>query len=299
MVKEGRPGFTTDSAPGAGFGPGGGKGGVLSDRSAGGAGSGAFSSRPIQATVSNPNDKSVNHGNTYGNALLRPLIGGSGGGGAAGSPGLGGGGGGGALLIGTPTKIVLTSNILAGGGGSASKSNVDNGGSGGAIRLVAPTIEGTGLLDVFGGDNDAGSSEGGDNLAGHGRIRMDAFDIAGATGMTFRPPASLSAGSSVFVFPASRPSLDIVSAAGSDIAPGTQGPVRLNLPFNAPTTQSVRLRAANFGGVVPVSVLVTPAHGDPTEFQAEIDNAASNPAEVELSVEVPTNVQVTLQVWTR
>ncbi len=59
------------------------------------------------------------------------------------------------------------------------------------------------------------------------------------------------------------------------------------------------LRAANFGGVVPVSVLGTPARGDPTEFQAEIDNPTSNPAEVELSVEVSSNVQVTLKAWTR
>ncbi len=192
-----------------------------------------------------------------------------------------------------------TGSILAAGGPSADRNAVDNAGSGGAIRLVAPTVEGNGEINVRGGDNHRSGFESGSNHAGHGRIRMDAFEISGATGMTFSPTASLSAGSSVFVFPASRPSLDIVSAAGSDIAPGTQGPVRLNLPFNAPTTQNVRLRAANFGGVVPVSVLVTPAHGDPTEFQGEIDNTASNPAEVELSVEVPTNVQVTLQVWTR
>jgi hypothetical protein len=294
----GRPGFTSDSPPGAGFGPGAGKGGLKDDRHTDGAGSGAFRTRPIQTSVAELG-RSTNHGDIYGNALLRPLIEGSGGGGATGSPGVGGGGGGGGLLVGSSTKIIVNGKVLAGGGRSVETDNVDNSGSGGAIRLVAPAVEGSGQLSAIGGNNDSGSRESGSNLGGHGRIRIDAFEISGATGMTFEPTASLSAGSSVFVFPKSRPSLDIVSAAGNDIAPGTQGPVRLNLPFNASTTQNVRLRAANFGGVVPVSVVVTPAHGDPTEFQAEIDNAANNPAEVDISVEVPTNVQVTLQVWTR
>jgi hypothetical protein len=292
----GRPGFTSDSAPGAGFGPGGGKGGLRDDRSVDGAGAGAFRTKPTQGLTA-VSLWSAKRGETYGNALLRPLIGGSGGGGAAGSPGVGGGGGGGALLLGSSTKIVLNGGILASGGDSASRGDVDNAGSGGAIRLVAPAVEGSGRLHVFGGNQDF--SESGSNLGGHGRIRIDAFEISGAAGMAFDPRSSLSAGSSVFVFPQSRPTVDIISAAGNDIAPGTQGPVRLNLPFNSSTTQNVRLRAANFGGVVPVSVVVTPAHGDPTEFQAEIDNAANNPAEVEISVEVPTNVQVTLQVWTR
>ena len=291
----GLPGFTSDLPPGAGFGPGGGKAGLFNDRSANGAGAGAFRTTPTQggSTV-----KSTLHGETYGNPLLRPLIGGSGGGGAAGSPGVGGGGGGGALLLGSSTKIRLFGSIFSEGGDSASGEFVDNAGSGGAIRLVAPTIEGRGSVRVGGGGH-SDSSEVGSNQGGAGRIRIDAFESLGAKFMSFGPSTSLTAGSSVFVFPQSRLSLGIVSAAGNDIAPGTEGPVRLNLPFDAPTTQNVRLRAGNFGRVVPVSVMVTPAHGDSTEYQAEIDNSANNPAEVEISVEIPTNVQVTLQVWTR
>ena len=158
-------------------------------------------------------------------------------------------------------------------------------------------VGGTGLTSAFGGDND--SVDTGSNYSGGGRIRVDAFDLAGLNGITFSPLGNTTAGSSVFVFPNPRPSLDIVSAAGQAIAEGEQGPVRINLPFNSPTTQQVTLRASNFGGVVPVSVLVTPVHGNPTEFQGEIDNSADNPAEVTLDVTIPTNVQVVLQAWTR
>ena len=299
----GRPGFTEASPPGAGLGPGAGKGGTLEDTTQAGAGSGAFRSIPVQTeSLSNAGPGSSgysnNHGTVYGNALLRPLIGGSGGGGAAGSPGVGGGGGGGALLIGSPTRVTLNGQIDAQGGASANTRSVDNGGSGGAVRIVAPVLEGSGSITVFGGNNKS-AFDSRTNHAGHGRIRVDAFELEGATGMNFSPSASLSAGSSVFVFPANRPAIDIVSAAGNEIAPGTLGPVRLNLPFDAPTTQTVTLRASNFGGVVPVSVVVTPAHGTPQEFQAEIDNGAANPAEVDVAIEVPTNVQVTLQVWSR
>jgi len=240
---------------------------------------------------------SNNHGDIYGNGLLRPLIGGSGGGGAAGSPGIGGGGGGGAILIGSPTQIILNGRIVAWGAQSADRRNVDNGGSGGGVRIVAPIFAGAGEINVTGGSNDDGEFQ--NNHAGHGRIRVDAFELEGAVNMSFTPAASLSAGSSVFVFPLNRPAIEIVAAAGTEIPSGTQGPVRLNLPFDSPTAQTVRLRASNFGGVVPVSVVVTPAQGTPQEFQAEIDNGASNPAEVDVAIEVPTNVQVTLQVWSR
>ncbi len=107
------------------------------------------------------------NGTTYGNRLVRPVLGGSGGGGSAStdtSDGYNGGAGGGAILIASNTQITLNGSITAnGGGGSGPSGN----GSGGSIRLVAGRIAGGGTLraDSF------------------GRIRTEAFYQAGNLNM--------------------------------------------------------------------------------------------------------------------
>jgi hypothetical protein len=152
----GKPGFS-DVPPGAGYGPGAGKGGSVNSHAAEGAGSGSYAT--VSSIWNNPNK-----GQTYGSRLLIPLIGGSGGGGSAGSPGRGGGGGGGAILISSNTRIEHTGSILALGGGPNGAGG--NGGSGGAVRLVAPVVSGDGVVDVRTPSN----------YAGDGRIRVDTID---------------------------------------------------------------------------------------------------------------------------
>src|SRR5438046_3066286 len=71
--------------------------------------------------------------NTYGNALLSPLVGGSGGAGAN----VGGGGGGGAILIAANALVTVNGPVLCNGSGGGYYAG---GGSGGAIRIVAPTV---------------------------------------------------------------------------------------------------------------------------------------------------------------
>lgn len=275
----GKPGFGA-VPPGNGQGPGGGKGGVPTVSDAASAGGGGFGSRAEDWV-------NTYDGEIYGNPLLIALIGGSGGGGTTGQPGRGGGGGGGAILIASSTKIELSSKgkIYAQGGNN---SNL-NEGSGGAIRLVAPVVSGTGELNVecpYG------------NYAGDGRIRVDSINRSGLA-VAFRPLSATTVGSTMLVFPEPLPRLDITEACGRAISVGEPAPVIVNLPFNSPTGQVVRLRAKDFNSVVPVRVVLTPDNGQRVVYDAEIDNKAANPATVDVPVVMPVNVQVTINAWTR
>ena len=102
----GNPGSTA-VPPGAGYGPGAGRGGVQ-NFSVDGAGPASF--------ATSVNVSSTNKGSVYGNALLIPIIGGSGGGGIAGTPGVGGMGGGGAVLIASTTRIEVNGTVNANSG---------------------------------------------------------------------------------------------------------------------------------------------------------------------------------------
>src|SRR5262249_29599161 len=135
----GKPGFG-EVPPGAGYGPGAGKGGTTDSNQPNGAGSGSYTT--VSSAFSN-----TNKGAAYGSKLLIPLIGGSGGGGATGTAGRGGGGGGGAVLLSSNTRIQHNGRILA-NGGNANGANA-NVGSGGAVRFVAPVVAGTGEVNVY------------------------------------------------------------------------------------------------------------------------------------------------------
>lgn len=280
----GKPGFGTEIPPGNGYGPGGGKGGNF-DLSPNGAGAGSFGNVPDWPEGGN------NHGKViYGSPLLIPMIGGSGGGGSAGSPGIGGGGGGGAILIASSTKITVSANgqIYARGGGRGN--SPVNAGSGGAIRLLAPLVNGTGRIDVFGGEGDGSAAE--------GRIRVDTIDRS-ALQFSFQPNSQTTVGANMFVFPAKVPRLDITDAAGTAIVVGTLAPVTVQLPFGADTNKTITVQAKDFGAKVPISVVLTPDSGDRIIVPASIDNTTQNPATVVVPVGIPPNVVVTVNVWTQ
>jgi hypothetical protein len=266
----GAPGIA-GSLPGAGLGPGAG-GAALAGLPAGNA---AYGRDPVYTDA-------ATDGLPYGSPLLFPLAAGSGGGG---TDNAGGGGGGGAVLFCSPTQIVLNGSVLAQGG--TGSFGTQGNGSGGAIRFVSPAVRGTGYAYVYGANQ----------YGGQGRIRVDLIDRTGLT-MTFGPSDAVSVGSLMAVFPSTVPRLDIVSVAGNAIPPGTASPLAFTLPFNAPATQSITVRASGFTGPVPIAVVVTPDSGNPIVVNTEI-NADVPPAEATVTVNIPQNLTVRVNAWTR
>lgn len=264
---------------GAGLGPGGGKAGTTTNGTGGAAG-GSF------GTVGSYNTAT----STYGSRLLIPLIGGSGSGGCTTlAPGTtsyyyGGGGGGGAILIASSTKIIFSANafIYAAGG-----TGYYTGGSGGAIRLVAPTVTGT-------SNNSVALNVSGSGGGGNGRTRIDALDHS-----NLNIGGIQSIGNVMVVFPNPLPKLNITNAAGTAIAEGSTNPVTVFLPSGSSANQQITVRARDFGGMVPIRVALIPETGDPTYTDATIDNATNNPADGAVSVTLPVNVQVHVEVYTR
>ena len=135
------------------------------------------------------------------------------------------------------------------------------------------------------------------NYDAFGRIRVDTQDRS-QLALNFNPPATASLGSLMLVFPTPLPRLDVVAAAGTAIPVGS-GPVLVNLPFHSPAAQVVKVQARDFGQLVPIRVVLTPDHGSAKIYDAEINNQASNPADVSVNVEFPVNVQTAVEVWTR
>lgn len=268
----GKPGFGT-TPPGTGYGPGGGGlGNVNTCDFATRNGNGGFGTR----------GDSGPSGEAYGNAFLIPLIGGSGGAGGPGSPGTGGGAGGGAILLASNTKVRVTGLINAQGGR-------DNGcrggaGSGGGIRIVAIRAEGTGLLDV----RSRGSG-------GLGRIRVDCLE---RDGIAFNFQGVTSVGGNLFGLPTVIPRLETIEVAGNVVPEGAQSPIFI-LPFGSTPERTVKIRARDFGKVVPIRITLTPDTGNKVVVNTEIDNSVNNPAEVEVPVTFPVNSKVTVHAWTR
>lgn len=153
-----------DSPNTAGFGPG---AGPIPDFARGGNGAG-YGSDGKGTGLSPPS-----LGNSYGNAFILPLVGGSGGSSQDAATGaLRGGGGAGALLIASSESITVN-GVIAARGGSATGDN-GGGGSGGAIRMLAPVITGFGFLDTSGGTTGRSRNAGG---GGRGRVRLEAFQF--------------------------------------------------------------------------------------------------------------------------
>lgn len=275
----GKAGFA-ESPPGAGYGPGGGKGGSPQDVVSG-AGSGSYA-------FASPNCGSTNKGAIYGSPLLIPIVGGSGGGGTFGAPGYGGGGGGGAILLASKTRIILTGSsfIYARGGRGASDGGC-NSGSGGGIRLIAPVVSGEGSLDV--------TSRG---YGGAGRIRIDTLDRS-SFHLSLNPNTSASMGTMMLVAPNPAPRLDIIQAGTNAIPEGVGTPVVLILPFGSDPNQIIKVQARSFRKSIPIQVVLTPDNGDPIVYDAQVDNRAADPAVVSVPVTLPVNQRVTVNAWRR
>jgi hypothetical protein len=228
----------------------------------------------------------------YGSPLLIPLVGGSGGGGrgaAAGSVGCGGGGGGGAILLSSQTRISVQGRIEANGARTECDSGLAGSGSGGAIRLVAPKVEGSGFVDV---------SLDSTTALGPGRIRIDTIDRS-SMALDLRPTSTASLGAFMSPFgDGNLPRLAITEAAGQMIAEDS-GPVTITLPFNAPSTQSVTVKATDFTGNVPIDVVVVPATGSRQTYQTSIAMNGQQTAQVSVNVEIPANVTTRIWAWTR
>jgi hypothetical protein len=277
----GRPGIG-EMPPGDGRGPGAGKAGS----GGGGAGSesspgiGVFLTRAVSVNAT------TNSGYPYGNAALIPLIGGSGGGGAYTG---GGGGGGGAILVASNTKIEFGAsfgNISATGGQWIG--GYWNHGSGGAVKLVAPTIDGPTRIEV--------QTRGRGIEAGAGRVRMDAINYPANLGQVY-PQQSLSFGSMLATgLEGTAPRLAVISLAGRDT---TTNSTPVILPNGSAPEQPVVIQAANFGTKVPISIVINPDNGPEVIVESEIDNTGANPATRTISIPIPANTPIKLNVWTR
>ena len=268
--------------PGDGQGPGGGRAGT--ENGAGqpdSAGAGVFL-QPWGAG-------STNSGAVYGNAALIPLIGGSGGGGTSNA---GGGGGGGAILIASNTRISMPDNgnhVIDSTGGEWGTSGAWNGGSGGAIKLVAPRLAVTRLL-----------VQNRNGTASPGRVRLDAVDYAGSNFGYVNPAQALSYGSMLATgLEANQPKLELVSVAGQPLPTNSVANGFILLPSGSAGDQPVVIRARNFGTQVPVSVVVAPDNGATVTVPAVINNTTQNPASASVTVPIPANSPVKINVWTR
>ncbi len=283
----GKPGSLGVPA-GDGQGPGGGKAGEMNG-SAAGVGPGGYGTRANSSA-------SLGKGETYGSALLLPIIGGSGGGGGEGSPGLGGSGGGGAIVIASDTQIEISStgSVFA-DGGPVVQTGVFSGGSGGAVRLVAPKVLGSGEVRCM--DLGINGFLANGQFAGYGRIRVDTLDSTELE-ITFDPVGLTTVGPNLVVFPPLLPRLDITEAAGQTVALDTPSPVLVDLDFNADPNQTITVRAENFLKVVNFALVLQPVNGSRTIIEESIDNTEGTPVIKEVDVVLPLNAQTEIFVWT-
>lgn len=216
---------------------------------------------------------------TYGNQLIRPLVGGSGGGGGSSvsdADGANGGGGGGAILIASSGTITIDGTVIADGGSGSNQYYCGNaalcggGGSGGAVRLIANRVDGEGNLLARGGPN-CTNGLGCSTTGGAGRIRVEAYQIGltnlGNPQATFGPPLTVGAtadrgtititdvaGEVVPILPTGNtgtpdvifmaPGDVLVSLATTNIPEGTNLTVRVNAAGQVITAQSTPVDAA-------------------------------------------------------
>lgn len=220
---------------GAGLGPGGGIGGDVVSPSAE-PGGGSYASQA-----------SFRPGPIYGQPSLLPLVGGSGGGGAtAGNSigtarGAGGGGGGGAILIAATQLVRVDGAILARGGARGSSAGA---GSGGAIRLLSTEIQGTGSLDVDGGDS------GTVRAGGLGRIRLEA-DLQQFAGTL--TGVSTASGPGLVMLP-SEPAIAITTVDGKAIPANPGGALgQVDVIITSAGTKTIEFAASN----VPVGTTIS------------------------------------------
>lgn len=285
----GGPGGYDGGNPGAvgmpggnGLGPGGGHlgaGGVASEPR--GAGGGSYRDQ------GNAVSSSTNLGSVYGGPLLIPPVGGSGGAGTIAGHG-GGGGGGGGILVCSDATIYFNSGGTIRAVGGPTISFTHNHGSGGAVRLVCRKLVGDGEINVLGGGNGAGN----------GWIRIDTHDRTqfNASGSSTVPHHAVTYGSFVVARLANEPALRVLKVAGQN-PPANGDPVLL--PNNSASTQTIRVEAANFGQSIQVEIALKPVNGVSTFQTVTLDNTTENPKTVDVSVEIPGNTLLHVEVYKR
>jgi hypothetical protein len=274
---------------GNGLGPGGGRGG---DGAHGFGGNGSYGTAGLQNTYAYPYQASA--GGTYGNELLRPLIGGSGGGGAS-SLGSGGGGGGGAILLAASGEIRVDGAIKAQGGSSGLDSGrqysfCGGGGSGGAIRLVASQVSGRGVLNASAGFLCNSNQSGG----GSGRIRVEADlltgSLSGNPSFPYGPPTDL--------FVSGLPGLAITSIAGVPVPANPVGRGDVTLLAATPNPAEIVLHTNGVPPGTVIKVTMTPEFGASTTVDSPPTVGSLNDATTSVNLDVPDGRSVIMATTT-
>jgi hypothetical protein len=75
--------------------------------------------------------------------------------------------------------------------------------------------------------------------------------------------------------------------------------VSITLPFGAPSTQSVTVRATNFTGTVPIDIVLVPSSGAPVKYDATIAMNGQPTAQRAVNVEIQPNNPTRIWAWTR
>lgn len=245
-------------------------------------------------------------GQSYGSAILQPLIGGSGGGGGAGSinfNGSGGGGGGGALLIASSGTVSLAATGVINASGSdggvssgASPGGVGGGGSGGAVRIVATTISGSGNILVRGGCNGimAGVLNGCNYAASVGRIRLESETFTYSR--TTTPPFSRDQPGPVFL--ANVPSLRIATVGGQTVPANPTGQADLTFPANLANPVTVAFATTNVPAGNTVLLRVIPASGAVVEALSPAITVSGAAGSASVQVSLPQGPSVLQAVTT-
>ena len=114
--------------------------------------------------------------------------------------------------------------------------------------------------------------------ASPGRVRLDVVDYAGSNSGGFNPAQALS--------------------WGAMLATGLEGNQHRCVLVSVAGRQVV-IRARSFGTQVPVRVLVAPENGPTVTLPAVMDGTTQTPAATSVSVPIPANSPVKINVWTR
>lgn len=213
-------------------------------------------------------DSNIPRSDTYGNAQILPLIGGSGGSGFNQNAGVSGGGaGGGAILIASRTTIRVNGQLRANGG---SASHV--GGSGGAIRLIADRVEGAGTLRAVGPDPSRVAGEGRTRIEANINAMVDGGDPLHTIGLPGNPP--------VIWPPNDAPTLSLRTIGGANIPadprPGVSLPADVTIVHQ--DAAKLFIDATNMPITSTVEVHVVPTSGESQKYLATLvsgNNAAS------------------------
>jgi hypothetical protein len=202
-----------------------------------------------------------NGGDSYGSDGMIPIIGGSDGGGRPNTTSRGGAGGG-SILIGSSGEIAFgqfAELSVRGGNPSANTSN-SGAGSGGGIRLVANEILSSGG-DIFA----FGGTTGDDG--GHGRIRLEATDIAFAG--SIGPTAEISFAPSP-IFSDLVPTLEATVVDDIPVPTDPDAGIRTtDLEIENPNDVVIEIAATNIPIGTTVTVIVIPAHGERFEVDSD------------------------------